>query len=484
MKAIVTIRKDKKNKFGLCPIVIQLNEGKTVLRIPLGESVEPYFFNSEYQSVSHDCQRHKVLNELIYKAKKKIKETNYLFNELTSDPDNGYLLKPDDYCQVYKKLYYSESPETELEILKQTYTITIEETVAYKRPQFVKFEKKVPLDKYAEVVNLVNKYLAGVKDEFIQRIIDLPDYDESDDDFKRFMDAWDSYYRYCKMEKKQSTYSRIPNNRKILLDFCKKYNKPLTFEAMTEDFGREFKYYLANDHLNIYTKEKGVSNGTVHNIQKSICAFLNWAFKKGLNTSLEFKKWDTRKPKSDQHYLREDELIQLINPKVNLTPAEEKAKDLFLFSSYTGMRYSDVLKFNKSLIQKEIIKYTSEKTGKKCVVKLLSVAKQILEKYNYELPVNVSDCNGKIKAVLRKIGIIQEVSRTLQRGKQNITTVKPLSEFITFHSARRSFINLMISKGVQVAHLSTMVGNDVPSLMVYYKSDTSQIDRVMSELDL
>ena len=484
MKAIITIRKDKKNKFGLCPIVVQLNEGKTVLRIPLGESVEPHFFIPEYQIVSQDCQRHKVLNELINKAKKKIKETNFHFYELTSDPEKGYLLKPDEYCQVYKQIYSSDSPENELDALKGKYTITLEETVAYKRPHYVRFEKRVPFDKYAEVNNLVEKYLAGIRDEFVQRIMDLPDYDESDDDFKRFMDAWDSYYRFCKMEKKQSTYSRIPNNRKILVDFCKKYNKPLTFEAMTEDFGREFKYYLANEHVNIYSKEKGVSNGTVHNIQKSICAFLNWAFKKGLNTSLEFKKWDTRKPKSDQHYLREDELNQLVNPKVSITPAEEKAKDLFLFAAYTGMRHSDVIRFNRALINDGIIKYTSEKTGKKCVVKLLSVAKQILEKYNYELPIKVSDCNGKIKSVLRKIGINQEVSRTLQKGKANIHTIKPLSDFITFHSARRSFINLMISKEVQVAHLSTMVGNDVPSLMVYYKADTTQIDRVMSTLDL
>lgn len=488
MKAIITIRKDKKNKFGQCPIVIQLNEGKTVARIPLGENIEPQFFNAELQMISTDCHRHKALNELLFITKKKIKNTFRLFNPLVGDSGITELkIEPKDYCQVYKEIFVSSTPELEVENIKRRYSLVLEErteTVQIVELSRIKLDRRVPRSKYVEINQLIDKYLAGVRDEQIQQILERPEFDETDEEYNLFMSAWDSYYKYCSLEKKESTFSRIPNNRKILIDFCKKYNQPLTFEGMTEDFGREFKYYLVNEHVNIYTKEKGVSNGTVHNIQKSICAFLNWSFKKGLNKSLEFKKWDTRKPKSDQHYLREHELKQLINPSVLITPSEEKVKDLFLFSAYTGMRYSDVVKFNKALINNGMIKYVAEKTGKRCVVKLLPVTEQILEKYNYQLPVKVGNYNEKIKSVLRKIGITQEVTRTLQKGKQNISKVKPLSDFITFHSARRSFINLMISKGVQVAHLSTMVGNDVPSLMIYYKSDTTQIDKVMSELQL
>jgi len=453
-----------------------------VQRIPLGEVVEPEYFDAVAELVSNQHSNHKSLNTIILAAKKKIREANSRFYKLTSE---GYLLKPEEYCQAYRMLYNSDDPDTELCNLIENHSFVIEESTATVRTHFVMFEKRVPIDKYAEINILVDKYLAGIRDDFVQRVIDMPEFDESDDEQKMFMEAWDSYYRYCKMEKKESTYSRIPNNRRILIDFCKKYNKPLTFNAMNEDFGREFKYYLSNEHINIYTREKGVSNGTVHNIQKSVCAFLNWAHKRKLNSSLEFKKWDTKKPKSDQHYLREHELNQLVETQVPLNSSEEKAKDLFIFSAYTGMRFSDVKAFKKSFIQDGMIKYTSVKTGKKCMVKLLSNARLILEKYNYELPV-VSDshCNSGIKSVLSKIGITQVVSRTMQKGKKNIIIEKPLADFITFHSARRSFINLMISRNISIANVSTMVGNDLPSLMVYYKNDTTQIDKVMSGLDL
>ena len=219
-------------------MVVQLNEGKVVQRIPLGEVVEPEYFDAVAELVSNQHPNHKSLNTIILAAKKKIKEANSRFYKLTSE---GYLLKPEEYCQAYRMLYNSDDPDTELCNLIENHSLIMEESIATMRTQFVKFEKRVPIDKYAEINILVDKYLAGIRDESVQRIIDMPEFDESDDEQKMFMEAWDSYYRYCKMEKKESTYSRIPNNRRILIDFCKKYNKPLTFNAMNEDFGREFK---------------------------------------------------------------------------------------------------------------------------------------------------------------------------------------------------------------------------------------------------
>jgi hypothetical protein len=60
----------------------------------------------------------------------------------------------------------------------------------------------------------------------------------------------------------------------------------------------------------------------------------------------------------------------------------------------------------------------------------------------------------------------------------------PLCDAITVHSAKRSFINLMISKKVQIAHLSSMIGNEVKSLMVYYKSDITEIKKVMEAIEI
>ncbi len=40
----------------------------------------------------------------------------------------------------------------------------------------------------------------------------------------------------------------------------------------------------------------------------------------------------------------------------------------------------------------------------------------------------------------------------------------------------------MISKGVIIVHLSTMTGNNLNSLMVYYKNDAAEIKRVIDDI--
>ena len=109
-----------------------------------------------------------------------------------------------------------------------------------------------------------------------------------------------------------------------------------------------------------------------------------------------------------------------------------------------------------------------------------------MKKYDGQLP-KQSDvrANQNIKKILAKLDFDKIiVNRVIGKGTKNIVNQLPLSESITLHSARRSFINLMISKGVSIAHLSTMVGNDLKSLSIYYKDDTSQMKKVMDKVKL
>ena len=120
------------------------------------------------------------------------------------------------------------------------------------------------------------------------------------------------------------------------------------------------------------------------------------------------------------------------------------------------------------------------------MVGLNSVTEGILAKYNGLLPIqNSALVNRNIKEVLRMMGYDSIlVNRTIAKGTSDIVKSIPLCDAITVHSAKRSFINLMISKKVQIAHLSSMIGNDVSSLMVYYKNDIGEMKRLMDEIQV
>lgn len=490
MNPKITLRKDKKNKHGLYPVVIQVSEGKQVARIPLGFTLKSEDFDPETQTVLKQHSEHKKYNEHISIAKSKIAAVNLEVTTL-SHQTVGLPILP-----LFMELYHAsdESMGSILSKYDKEYGVQTEEVhfIPSKKVREMRYTIKfpMPISKYGEAMTLLKKLAKNEPDPKLDELLAGQSQEHfSDEDIERsehFSSAWDNYYKHCLREKASSTSIRIPNNLQILKDFADFTKIPLTFESFTEDYGSELKHYLLNEHLNYITKKKGVSNGTVHNILKSISAFLNWAFKKGFNKSIEFKKWEKKKPKSDLQYLTESQLKAVYEHEFSNEESLEKSRDLWVFSAFSGMRWSDIEAWVPSNVTPDgLIKYRSKKAKKDCTVGLNQVSKSILDKYNGYLPKqNDALVNKNIKKALGKVGLDKIiVNRIISKGNKEIVTQLPLSESITIHSARRSFINLMISKKVSVAHLSTMTGNDVKSLMIYYKDDTSQMKKVMNEID-
>jgi hypothetical protein len=64
MTVKIALRKDKINTHGLCPLVIQISEGKDLSRIPLGFSLKADEFDAQSQTVLKANSEHKNYNLL------------------------------------------------------------------------------------------------------------------------------------------------------------------------------------------------------------------------------------------------------------------------------------------------------------------------------------------------------------------------------------------------------------------------------------
>jgi site-specific recombinase XerD len=485
MNAKIALRVDKKNAQGLCPVVVQAYHKRDVGRISLGFSLKPEEFNIDKEVVLKTNSNYKRYNEDIEKAKQKISS---ILNEVNALQQLAFDIP---MVKAFKDLYQAKDANRTLvrEEYEKNYsyegeTVTVETETVNRQP-WIPIQIRVPAVKYSKAMKLLQMLLRDELEPVVEQKLQNSE-NENEESIMHFNNAWDKYHKYSIREKAPATANRLPNMLSVLKAYCERSHTPLMFESFTEDFGSEFKYYLLTEHYNYVTKQKGVSNGTVHNILKSISSFLNWAFRKGLNQNVEFKKWERKKPKSDLQYLTEPQLRKLFEHKLEPNSAYDKTRDLWLFSAFSGMRWGDIEKWLPSNVTSEgLIKYNSEKVKKYCTVGLNEVTRSILAKYDGKLPIqNDVTANKNIKKILAEIGFDKIiVNRVIGKGTKNIVNQIPLSECITLHSARRSFINLMISKGVSVAHLGTMVGNDLKSLSIYYKDDTSQMKRVMDEVD-
>lgn len=174
----------------------------------------------------------------------------------------------------------------------------------------------------------------------------------------------------------------------------------------------------------------------------------------------------------EREYLNEEEVQTLIDKDLHLDRLK-LVRDMFVFSCYTGLAYSDVKKLSSADITKGIdgskwIRIKRTKTKTLSSIPLLQVAEEIIDRYkdhpevkmgNYILPVL---SNQKSNAFLKEIAIICGI-------------IKPL----TTHLARHTFATtITLTNGVPIESVSKMLGHkDLRTTQHYAKI----VDRKISD---
>jgi len=174
----------------------------------------------------------------------------------------------------------------------------------------------------------------------------------------------------------------------------------------------------------------------------------------------------------EREYLNEEEVQQLIDKELHLDRLK-LVRDMFVFSCYTGLAYSDVKKLSEADITKGIdggkwIRIKRTKTKSLSSIPLLPVAEEILDRYKdhpevkdakYVLPVF---SNQKSNAFLKEIATLCGIT-------------KPL----TTHLARHTFATtITLTNGVPIESVSKMLGHkDLRTTQHYAKI----VDRKISD---
>ncbi|WP_353123584.1 site-specific integrase [Dysgonomonas capnocytophagoides] len=147
---------------------------------------------------------------------------------------------------------------------------------------------------------------------------------------------------------------------------------------------------------------------------------------------------------SDPVFLIESEVERLKSVK-NLDDKLDRVRDLFLFQCFTGLAYADMQSFSQQDIQeldgKEIIRSSRIKTDESFIMRFLPEAKEIAEKYNYQLP-KIS--NQKYNYYLKLLIVHSKVKITKK---------------VTTYMARHTFATFLINKGIPLESVSKILGH-------------------------
>jgi len=214
-----------------------------------------------------------------------------------------------------------------------------------------------------------------------------------------------------------------------------------------------------------------------------IKSFFGFCERNGANVNSFYKEIKVKKVNPEMIFLTESELKKIEDLEID--SYLEKTKDCFLFSCYTGLRYSDIkaLTLDHISLQGEtyVINIYQEKTKKKISIALSDKAVELMDKYKnnvlrsqknkYFLPVIT---NQKLNAYLKELGQIAGVDTSVEKlvyYKGDITMeIVPKYELLTFHKARHTFATLSLQRGMPLAALQKILGHSrMEETMVYAK---------------
>lgn len=160
-----------------------------------------------------------------------------------------------------------------------------------------------------------------------------------------------------------------------------------------------------------------------------------------------------KKPETKREYLTIKEVKKLANTHCS----NQEVKDAFLFSCFTGLRYSDVVNLTWDNIVNDKIEFKQKKTGGVEYLPISQTAKDILAKRKSTK--NKSDI---IFDVPTKVGMFKHIKKWVKAAG--------IKKRVSFHTARHTFATMALTQGVDLYTVSKLLGHkDIATTQVYAK---------------
>lgn len=286
---------------------------------------------------------------------------------------------------------------------------------------------------------------------------------------RSFLDIYDEFVAKKGFERNwtAATFKKFRALRKHIIKFR---SKPV-FENFDErGLGEYVKYLMVKAEMKNSSIKKNLS---------FLKWFLRWSNKKGYHKVIDFETFDPKLEVSRNKpiFLTPDELKSLWNLEFDDSEKTlEHVRDVFIFCCFCGIRFSDVQLLRRENIVNGQIEITTVKTTDQITIPLNEITSFILRKYkdypttnNKALPViSNQKTNSHLKTIAKMAGITRTVPRTQIKGHQRVDSFLPKYTLIGTHTARRTFVTLGLSLGIQPQIIMDWTGHSTYAAMKPY----------------
>lgn len=235
------------------------------------------------------------------------------------------------------------------------------------------------------------------------------------------------------------------------------FSPEIKLQEITGEYLLRWEKFLSN--------EKKLSINSVGKHMKVLKKYINLARKQKLIQEYPFLNYSIKSEQTHRESLTEEQIKKLEAYRESLAEPNE-ALNAFLFSCYTGLRYSDVRKFTKQNIvvigRRKWLVIRTMKTGKMVKIPMMIFGGKAL-KITKSIP--------RSRGEVFKLESSQKTNRELSKIAKIVGIRK-----LNFHMARHSCATLLLYKGMNITSVQTILGHQ--------SVKTTQIYSAVTELTL
>lgn len=270
-------------------------------------------------------------------------------------------------------------------------------------------------------------------------------------------DVVSSFTEFMELEiERMNLTESTKKNHRTTLTRLKEFKKVIYFEDITFELLNDFDAFLRK--IKITYKDappKKLMQNTIWKYFKNMKTYVNLAINKDLMNVQQypFRKFKVKQGESNKVFLTPEEIDQmqdLVLTGENLK--HQYIKDLFMYSVYTGLRFSDVLSMQK----RELVAIG----GNTWLIKKMEKTDE-----NVRIPI-YTIFNGKPLEIINKYNRFNTVfcfeqitNQYANRTLKTLAGLAGINKIITFHTARHTTATYLLYKGVSLTTVQKVLGH-------------------------
>jgi len=221
-----------------------------------------------------------------------------------------------------------------------------------------------------------------------------------------------------------------------------------------------------------FSSKKGLKTNSISKTIKQLRIFVKDRVKRKIIPPIDLIDFKCPDEETDAIYLSINELRKIYELDLTHSPILAQYRRIFIVACLTGLRFSDFSTIQpEDVLNNTFIYKKQEKTEKPVVIPLRKEAKELLlEYFEHRHLVNLTngELNANVKVLGRLAGITVPVTFSYKKGATEIKETRAKCDWITTHTARRSFCTNEFLAGTPVKLIMKISGHKKESSFYRY----------------